>query len=113
MLKLMAEGQREDANHLIEKALDPIIYLQILALTAGPVGLPGHQEMAGADARIYSSQTVSDDLAQGLAERDEKELFDHLEFIGRRLSLAMWLTGCLLILTLTAAIAGFWLLLRN
>jgi hypothetical protein len=113
MLKLMAEGQREAANHLIEKALDPIIYLQILALTAGPVGLPGHQEMAGADARIYSSQTVSDDLAQGLAERDEKELFDHLEFIGRRLSLAMWLTGCLLILTLTAAIAGFWLLLRN
>jgi hypothetical protein len=113
MLKLMAVGQREDANHLIEKALDPIIYLQILTLAAGPIGLPGQQELTSADTRIYSSRMVSDYPAQGLAERDEKELFDHLDFIGSRLNRAMWLTGCLLLMALTAVIVGFWLLLRN
>jgi hypothetical protein len=118
MLKLMAEGQREDANHLIEKALDPIIYLQILTLAAGPTGLPGQQELAGGDTLVHSASPVqppesSANPVQGLAERDEKELFDHLDFIGSRLNRAMWLTGCLLLMALTAVIAGSLVLLGS
>ena len=111
MLQLMSDGRQEEANHLIEKSLDPIIYLQILTLSAGQTGLPGQMALAGQEAPAPPSQTVNQPApvtnpVLGLAERDEKELFDQLDFIGKRLNRAMWLTGCLLVMVLITAIGS-------
>jgi signal transduction histidine kinase/DNA-binding response OmpR family regulator len=102
MLQLMADRHKEEANHLIETALDPIIYEQILAMSAGQTGLPGQSELA-TDQR---AQATIQNFPLGLAERDEKELFNHLGFIGKRLNRAMLLTACMLLLVLVTAIGS-------
>ncbi len=95
MLELMAKGRKEEANTLVESGLDPLIYEGILPLSTGQTGQPG-----------LPAQVTSEPPPIGLAPRDEQELADHLAFIGRRLTRAMWLTAALLLLVLVTAIGS-------
>ena len=111
MLDLMASGRELEANHLIEKSLDPIIYLQVLALSAGRGSLPDLTTLASlppSSPELHNGALGDGDKAdsQGLAERDESELQSHLQFIKGRLTRAMWLTAVLLSLILITAVAS-------